>query len=400
MSASPRPFMRLRFPCRLPIGTRLRVGIAVSIVLPLSVLGTATVALAADTTPRPVDDAEMIYLPGGEFEMGVDGYGDASPPHGVRLSPFYLDRCEVTNAQYQAFCEATHHRLPDFWGLEAFRCGAAWPDHPVVGVSHYDATAYARWRAARLPTEAEWEYAGRGGLVGRAYSHGDDLDSTLYVPTGYVGTAHSFPVGSFPPNGLGLCDMTGNVREWVADAYDDEYYHRSPAVDPRGPGHGLYKVTRGGGWHTGPGCAKIHVRELLRSNWIDFAVGFRCARYVGRSAAERLEALIDSADLAAALEAYDEMSAADPGRFYFDEAELNELGYQLVRHGELDAALAVFERVVTRWPDSFNAHDSLGEVRMLRGEREAAIRAYERSLELNPESAGGRAKLAELQGGS
>jgi formylglycine-generating enzyme len=215
----------------------------------------------------------MVSLPGGEFVMGRDGSGDYAPAHTVRISAFLMDAREVTNAQYKEFCDRTERKLPIFWGMEEFRCGPDFADHPVVGVSFYDARSYAEWRGVRLPTEAEWEYAARGGHQGWAYSHGDTLHAHLYAPT-KEGTS---PVGSFPANGFGLYDMTGNVLEWVTDYYDGNYYDTSSPVDPQGPATGKFRVIRGGGWHTGPSCAKVHHRTGLQSNWLDFNVGFRCA---------------------------------------------------------------------------------------------------------------------------
>ncbi|MBD3237961.1 MAG: SUMF1/EgtB/PvdO family nonheme iron enzyme [Candidatus Eisenbacteria bacterium] len=97
----------------------------------------------------------MVLLTGGEVRIGKDGFADFSPAHTVHLDPFYIDRCEVTNADYAAFCEATGHRLPEFWTMDVYRSGPDYSEHPVVGVSWRDAQAYARWRGCRLPTEAE-----------------------------------------------------------------------------------------------------------------------------------------------------------------------------------------------------------------------------------------------------
>jgi formylglycine-generating enzyme required for sulfatase activity len=240
------------------------------------------------TIPAPCDaanvvsrsaaqDTAMVLVPAGEFVMGRDVQGDWSPAHRVRISGFYLDRCEVTNAQYEAFCRATGRKLPMFWGTDGFRCGSKYPRHPVVGVSWDDAREYAEWRGKRLPTEAEWEYAARGGLAGMRYPNGNTLDSSQ------VNFARSLdkstvPVGSYAPNGYGLCDMIGNVVEWVADRYDADYYSRSPEQDPPGPDKGRFRVIRGGGWHSGPGCTAVDYRNALPRNWLDFNVGFRCAR--------------------------------------------------------------------------------------------------------------------------
>jgi sulfatase modifying factor 1 len=219
----------------------------------------------------------LVLIPGGEFEMGDESKYDGRPVHRVHVDSFYIDAREVTNAEYLAFCEATGRSLPEFWGVERFRSGPDFPDHPVVGVSWYDAAAYAEWRGKRLPTEAEWEYAARGGLVGEPYPHGGTLspEDGNYSKSELGGPV---PVGSYPPNGYGLYDMLGNVCEWVHDRYHPDYYAVSPADNPAGPEEGDLRVIRGGGWHTGPACTFVFHRNALRGNWLDFNVGFRCAR--------------------------------------------------------------------------------------------------------------------------
>ncbi len=340
----------------------------------------------------PPIEPEMVLLPGGEFQMGKQGYGDYSPVHTVWLPPFHIDKYEVTNAQYQRFCEDTGRALPFFWGMERFRSGPDFPNHPVVGVSYHDALAYARWRGARLPTEAEWEYAARGGLIGQNYPHGDEMDSTLYVR----GNEGPMPVGSFPANGFGLCDVTSNVAEWTSDRFDPDFYQRSPRENPRGPYAGGYQTIRGGGWHTGPYCCRIYQRYSLKSNWLDFNVGFRCAKYAGESAAERLEEAMRTAGRDAARDLYRKMGTAEPGTWYFDESELNEMGYRLVADSLVTEAVEVFELNVERFPDSYNAHDSLAETYALLGRREPAIAHYRKALDLYPGCATSRRGLEGL----
>jgi iron(II)-dependent oxidoreductase len=221
--------------------------------------------------------------------MGSDSAGDHCPAHRVRLAAFRIDRFQVTNARYLQFCESTGHRLPFFWEMTGFRCGHAHPDHPVVGVSWSDAVAFAAWCGKRLPTEAEWECAARGGLAGKAYPRGDALGPTdgNYTKSGLGGPV---AVGSYPPNGLGLYDMQGNVVEWVADWYAPDAYGSSTRSNPQGPASGRFRVIRGGGWHSGAFCNRVYYRNALPPNWLDFAVGFRCAGSLeedGRPAGER-----------------------------------------------------------------------------------------------------------------
>ena len=213
--------------------------------------------------------------------MGKEEQGDCSPVHKVLVDSFYMDKCEVTNSQYAKFCEETGRHLPEFWGMKGFNSGVDFPNHPVVGISWIDARDYADWAGKRLPTEAEWEYAARGGLVGKNYPNGDQLDSTLanYSLAGVDATA---PVGSYPANGYGLYDMVGNVCEWLSDYYAADYYQTSDRENPRGPEDGKFKVIRGASWHSGPGCNRVYYRSALQSNWVDFGVGFRCVKDVGQ----------------------------------------------------------------------------------------------------------------------
>jgi len=222
---------------------------------------------------------ELALIPGGEFLMGADSEGDHSPAHSVYIDSFYMDRYKVTNAQYLAFCQATDHRLPEFWGTGGFRCGPDYPNHPVTGVNWYDAALYTEWRGKRLPTEAEWEYAARGGLVAMRFPNGDTLQPSdgNYNRSGQGGPV---AVGGYPPNGFGLYDMQGNVVEWVSDFYAPDTYSSGPHVNPQGPQAGRFRVIRGGGWHSGASCNRVYYRNALPPNWLDFNVGFRCAQDV------------------------------------------------------------------------------------------------------------------------
>ena len=195
--------------------------------------------------------------------------------HKVSVSDFYLDKYEVTNASYNDFAQETGHRLPEFWGMDVYRSGLEYPDYPVVGVTWADASKYAEWAGKRLPTEAEWEYAARGGLEQKTYPNGDDMDETL---GNYNGTnGHPLAVGSFPANGFGLHDMAGNVVEWVQDYYAKDYFLESPKENPQGPEFGNRRMIKGGGWRSGKMCNACNFRKSLRPYWVDIGVGFRCA---------------------------------------------------------------------------------------------------------------------------
>jgi len=237
------------------------------------------------------DGAKMVLIPAGEFQMGdeLDEMNWGIPFHTVYLDAFYMDIHPVTNEQYKKFIDATGHKAPSFWNDEKYNK----PDYPVVGVSWYDAIAYAEWAEKRLPTEAEWEKAARGGLVGKKYVWGDEWPPpnragnfddeksiTNSVIEGYSdGYDRTSPVGSFKPNGYGLYDMVGNVWEWCADWYDSEYYPKSPKANPKGPDSGQYKVYRGGAWSDSDPALRVAVRthEKPETNaCIDF--GFRCVQ--------------------------------------------------------------------------------------------------------------------------
>jgi iron(II)-dependent oxidoreductase len=231
------------------------------------------------TVNGQIPEDPMALIPGGEYLMGKNseqGY-DFSPAHKVKIDSFFIDRHEVTNGEYLRFCNETGHRLPEFWGSSVFRSGPDYLNYPVVGVSWGDAKAYAEWAGKRLPTEAEWEYAARGGLVNKEYPNGNNWrkDRAVQSSDQWLNLIES--VSKYEPNGYGLFDMGGNVWEWVADSYAADYYRESPDDNPKGPVIGTIKGIRGGSWHSGSMCKKVYFRRGLPVNWCDFAVGFRCA---------------------------------------------------------------------------------------------------------------------------
>lgn len=234
--------------------------------------------LICDTVFSQVTDPNMVLIPAGDFIMGKNSAGttDWQPEHKVTVDAFYMDICEVTNKQYYEFCKMTGNPLPEFWGSSQYKSSLDYPDHPIVGVSFSDAIKYALWAGKRLPTEAEWEYAARGGLPNSNYPWGNQLDSTLANYGKKYQT--TFKVCSFKPNGYGLFDMGGNVWEWTMDNYGSDYYVNSPSQNPGGPNSGRFKVIRGGSWHSGAMCIQTYFRNGLPASWVDFAVGFRCVK--------------------------------------------------------------------------------------------------------------------------
>jgi formylglycine-generating enzyme required for sulfatase activity len=233
------------------------------------------VAEAGQVWVSPTDGAEMAYVPAGEFIMGSDeGGSDERPVHTVYLDAFYIDKTEVTNAQYRKCVEAGGCDTPV---KTTYYDNADYSQHPVVYVSWNDADDYCRWAGKRLPTEAEWEKAARG-TDGRTYPWGEgiDCDHAQYGGCG-GGTA---PVGSKPKGAspYGTLDMAGNVWEWVADWYDSDYYSQSPGRNPPGPDSGVGRVLRGGSLHGSQRFTHCAYRVGGNPRYWYFYVGFRCAR--------------------------------------------------------------------------------------------------------------------------
>jgi formylglycine-generating enzyme required for sulfatase activity len=177
----------------------------------------------------------MVYVAGGTFQMGSNsGQDDEKPIHTVTVSSFFMDKTEVTQAEYRKVMGK------NFSGCD---------DCPVEQVTWHDANAYAQKVGKRLPTEAEWEYAARGGnkSKGYTYSGSNDLNAAGWYNNNSGSKTH--PVAQKQPNELGLYDMTGNVWEWCSDWYSDIYYRSSPKNDPQGSNSGFSRVLRGGGWY-------------------------------------------------------------------------------------------------------------------------------------------------------
>jgi formylglycine-generating enzyme required for sulfatase activity len=309
----------------------------------------------------------MAWIPGGAFTMGTDAesaWPEERPAHPVRVDGFWMDRTEVTNAQFRAFVEATGYvttaekppsleeimsQVPPGTPLPApellvpgsmvfsppagevdlrnfaqwwtWTPGADWrhpegpassisgrDDHPVVHVSWDDADAYARWAGKRLPTEAEWEFAARGGLDAKPYTWGDEppTDSKTFANiwqgefpgsnTAADGYPRTAPVKSFPPNGYGLYDMAGNVWEWCADWFDRDIYRRRAGsgvvVNPTGPERSSdpsrpferLRVERGGSFLCHDSYCSRYRPSARHGNSPDTGmshVGFRCVLSAG-----------------------------------------------------------------------------------------------------------------------
>jgi len=286
-----------------------------------------------DTRIRPVDGMVMVYVPAGEFEMGNTGiqwmwsgsliggdldlqvFSDERPQHVVYLDAFWIDQTEVTVETFRKFIEATGYETTaerEGWGAPwtdgpmeeewPHVPGTDWQnphgpesiaieDHPVVQVSWDDSAAYCEWAGGSLPAEAQWEKAARGG-DGRLWPWGDTYDGNRgsfcdascpvkrwnhnSYDDGYTLTA---PVGSFPGGAspYGALDMAGNVWEWVADWYSEDYYALSPDENPTGPSFGTERTQRGGAWIDNESWVRTTVRHSTPP-WARFDdLGFRCA---------------------------------------------------------------------------------------------------------------------------
>ena len=232
-----------------------------------------------------VDGAAMVLIPAATFQMGsIIGDSDEQPVHTVSLNAFYMDMYEVTNARYQKFVESTGYPQPPLAHNPRFNA----PDFPVVHVKWHDAVAYAAWANKRLPTEAEWEYTARGGLVGKKYPNSDIItytDANLAGVDGADEWKWTAPVGSFPPNGYNLYDMAGNVWEWCFDEYNSKFYSVSPENNPRfgrehAPDNENFRILRGGGWGGAPEDLRVADRWYHLSS--GSTIGFRCVKDVAR----------------------------------------------------------------------------------------------------------------------
>jgi len=262
--------------------------------------------MASDLAP------ELALIPAGEFLMGSeDAEEDERPVHRVHVDDFFLGVQPVTNGEYARFVRDTGHRSPAVYELPiVVKAGGperertfrqvggpyVWEDghplaeradHPVTLVRYDDAAAYCAWlsavtgKAFRLPTEAEWEKAARGGAESKRYPWGDRLDRNManfLVDPALKATHGTTPCRSYPPNLYGLFDMAGNVWEWVYDWYDTRYYTTATARNPTGPAAGHLRIVRGGSWLVADvrmlSCSHRH---KVPPDTYSYAIGFRVA---------------------------------------------------------------------------------------------------------------------------
>ena len=261
-----------------------------------------TWADGSHTLEYTVNPQGMILIPSGEFQMGSESEfaaEDEKPVHSVFVDTFYIDMHEVTVGEYRQFVEATGHREPEWGEIAPY---APTDQHPIVLVSWHDAMAYAKWAGKRLPTEAEWEKAARGGSVEKTYPWGNltprnnrcnyaDRNLSIYwwadqeADDGYTFTA---PVGSYTENDYGLFDTAGNVLEWCLDEYDAGFYAISEGVNPISGANTpqeisesfntvqSFRVLRGGSWLATEQNVRNSTRFFLPPESKSYSVGFRC----------------------------------------------------------------------------------------------------------------------------
>ena len=227
-------------------------------------------------------EPRMVRIPEGWFQMGSDaGQDNERPVHRVWVDAFELAACQVTNAEYARFLAATEHRKPLHWNDPLF----SHPEQPVIAASWFDAVAYCEWlseksgRGYRLPTEAEWERAGRGGIEQKLYPWGDEpLESLPNYSARWTQAPER--VGRAERNAFGLFDIGANVHEWCSDWFDADYYLSSPERNPQGPPQGTRRSSRGGSWRHATKVSRCAARSSIPPEFQYADYGFRLARGV------------------------------------------------------------------------------------------------------------------------
>jgi formylglycine-generating enzyme len=258
------------------------------IVLTLMLAAVPRAASATEESRIENDPVEMVVIPAGSFIRGSaagEGRLDEQPRRKLYLDTFAIDKYEVSNARYGQFLEDTLHKPPlNVFGERPLHKETDIADLPVVQVTWHDAVDYCFWAGKRLPTEAEWEKAARG-TDGRLFPWGNESPTAQRANyekewdgrTTFVEVT-ALPEGQSPD---GLFNLSGNVREWVQDWYDPEYYSIAPNKNPKGPETGILKVIRGGSWKSFDMDLRTASRGKGGFALKTHGIGFRCARDIG-----------------------------------------------------------------------------------------------------------------------
>jgi sulfatase modifying factor 1 len=235
--------------------------------------------IASPIAKATFGEPQLVLIPAGWFRMGSDaGQENERPVHRVWIDAFYLAACQVTNAAYACFLEATGTHAPPLWDDLNFNH----PEQPVVSVSWFEGVKYCEWlggitgRNYRLPTEAEWERAARGGVENQLFPWGDDPPESLPNYGQRWKTAPE-PVARSTPNSFGLYDICQNVHEWCSDWYQPDYYAASPERNPRGPETGERRASRGGSWRHHIKVTRCAARSSIPPQFQYADYGFRVA---------------------------------------------------------------------------------------------------------------------------
>ena len=283
---------------RTPINLLMLIYFSFATIFLSGIVGCGTEDVLED--PFDISSDNMVLIPAGEFEMGSnddEAGSDEQPVHTVYVDAFYMDKYEVTHLEFKEFLLQNPRWQKDRieksfrdanylkdWNGNDYPEGKG--DHPVVNVSWYAAMAYAQWANKRLPTEAEWERAARGGLVGKNYPHGNAL---IAIHANYnKNVGDTTPVGEYPANNYSLHDMAGNVWEWCLDEYNADFYLLSPRENPLAGASSVEeimddfisvkssRILRGGSWFDIARNVRVTPRNWNTPPNSYFNIGFRC----------------------------------------------------------------------------------------------------------------------------
>jgi formylglycine-generating enzyme required for sulfatase activity len=349
-----------------------------------------SVAVALTQDIKREGGSTMVLVPTSEFMMGIPGYSNESPKHGVRISAFYIDTCEVTNEQFASFLNGWGKDVDEGNRVMAgeFKCGLrkkrgkwepqpGFEKHPVINVSWYGANQYANYFGVRLPTEAEWEMACRAGNEGK-WCFGDKGKLADYAWYEVNTLRKPEAVGQKRENLFGVKDMHGNVWEWCADWYDPAAYEHSSEINPTGPEQGTARVIRGGSWNNFAGDCRSAKRDSMNPASRNDTVGFRC--------------VVSAADLGKKAD-----MKPQTGPPPVDEASAYAQCLQLYSSGKYDEAMGQATSIIGNNPGHWQALQLMGNCLYAKGNKDGAVEYYRKCLAVNPDNQQLRQFLSTLQ---